>query len=175
VLEESVMLVRQPDARDGFAVHRLISRCEPLDPNSLYCNLLQCSHFTDTCAIAFGDAEAPVGFVSAYIPPGRGDTLFVWQVAVAPEARRQGLARRMIREILFRPICRQVAFLEASITKSNRSSWRLFLSLAEEFGSSHRTEPLFEANRHFENTHETETLLRIGPLDKTVPSSKSAE
>lgn len=144
-------------------MNRLIAQCKPLDPNSLYCNLLQCTHFADTCAIAHQDNET-LGFLSAYIPPGQPNTIFVWQVAVSEKARGQGLGKRLIREVLMRPACREVAFLEASITESNRASWNLFLSIAADYGCGHEKKTLFERNQHFGGMHETETLLRIGPF-----------
>jgi len=67
-------------------VHDLIARCPPLDRNSLYCNLLQCSHFAATCALARHD-DTTVGFVSGYRPPSDPGVLFIWQVAVDSTAR----------------------------------------------------------------------------------------
>ncbi|MDA3870409.1 MAG: diaminobutyrate acetyltransferase, partial [Gammaproteobacteria bacterium] len=87
--------LRKPISTDGAAVHRLISQCPPLDTNSMYCNLLQCTHFADTSVAAVQENEL-VGFVSGYIVPQRADTLFVWQVAVGDKARGQGLAGRML-------------------------------------------------------------------------------
>src|SRR3546814_16914023 len=39
---------RNPVAEDAQAIHDLIAACPPLDTNSLYCNLLQCTHFAET-------------------------------------------------------------------------------------------------------------------------------
>src|SRR5215831_20895561 len=104
-------IFRTPHATDGPAVHRLLSRCPPLDANSRYCNLLQCTHFADTSVVVEQDGEV-VGFVAAYLKPRRATTLFVWQVAVAPEYRRQRLATRMLTWILMRNACRAVTHLE---------------------------------------------------------------
>src|SRR3546814_6183592 len=43
---------RRPQKADGPAIWALIRSIQALDDNSLYCNLLQCSHFADTCALA---------------------------------------------------------------------------------------------------------------------------
>ena len=40
--------LRTPVKDDGFRLHQLVAECPPLDPNSIYCNLLQCSHFAET-------------------------------------------------------------------------------------------------------------------------------
>lgn len=158
--------LRLPNAEDGAPLHQLVSQCPPLDQNSVYCNLLQCSHFRDTSVAAELD-NALAGFISGYLVPARPDTLFIWQVAVHERARGQGLASRMLLEILKRPQCESVTHLETSITGSNDASWALFRRLAEKLGTATQTSPLFERDRHFLGQHDTETLVRIGPFTST--------
>src|SRR5690606_17223851 len=78
------IVLRAPVAEDAADLHQLVADCPPLDPNSLYCNLLHCSHFSGTSVAAVRrdeqGKERLVGFISGYIPPGQPDTLFVWQV-----------------------------------------------------------------------------------------------
>lgn len=161
---------RQPEAADGAAVHDLIARCPPLDGNSLYCNLLQCSHFADTCVIAEIDGRI-VGWVSGYIRPDAPSCLFVWQVAVAPEARGHGLAQRMIRDILQRETCRCVTRIETTITETNRASWSLFQRLADDLGAPLARRAGFDAQAHFAGRNPTEFLVDIGPLRSSPPGS----
>ncbi|MFW9674712.1 hypothetical protein V3H45_25585, partial [Vibrio parahaemolyticus] len=79
VLSFPTVMLRRPTDGDGYNLHQLVARCQPLDTNSVYCNLLQCSDFADT-AIAAENAQGElVGFISGYRPPSRPDTLFVWQ------------------------------------------------------------------------------------------------
>ncbi|SDJ94883.1 diaminobutyrate acetyltransferase [Microbulbifer yueqingensis] len=156
-------LLRRPVSEDGADVHRLIKRCPPLDENSVYCNLLQASHFADTSVAAEVDGEL-AGFVSGYLIPSRPDTLFIWQVAVAEEGRGQGLAGRMIREILARPACAEVRYLETTITPDNEASWALFRGLARKLGTECNESIMFDRERHFKGQHDSEMLLRIGPF-----------
>ncbi len=156
-------LYRKPRDRDGAAVHRLIARCRPLDENSRYCNLLQCTHFADTSAAAELDGEL-MGFVSGYRVPERPDTLFIWQVAVDDRARGKGLARGLLRDILSRPGARDLGHLETTITRDNEASWALFRSLARSLGAPLQTRTLFERDAHFAGQHEDEVLVRIGPF-----------
>ena len=53
--------LRKPNSTDGFALNNLVERCKPLDTNSVYCNLLQCSHFRNTSVLAEekGNLEVP--------------------------------------------------------------------------------------------------------------------
>lgn len=81
--------LRRPRAEDGSAIWRLIASCAPLDENSMYCNLLQCDHFADTCVVAERAGEI-VGWVSGYVLPDDSETLFIWQVAVSDAAKGQG-------------------------------------------------------------------------------------
>lgn len=162
--ETSAARLRLPGATDGAAVHALVAGCPPLDPNSLYCNLLQCTHFAATSALAETDGGV-VGFVSGYRPPTHPDSLFVWQVAVAASARGQGLGKRLVLDILGRPENRDIRFLRTTITPGNRASWHLFESLARSLGASGERRTLFDAKRHFAGRHETEIEFVVGPFD----------
>ena len=161
-------MIRQPQATDGRAVKALIDSCPPLDSNSLYCNLLQCTHFAATCALAEVDGR-PVGFASGYLVPDETPhTLFIWQVAIAGEARGQGLGRRLILDILGRPGCAQVSRIETTIGPDNMASWGLFESLARRLGAKSEREVMFDRHKHFAGEHDSEIVLRIAPIVRNV-------
>lgn len=152
-----------PQPRDGKAIHALVAGCKPLDLNSTYAYLLLCEHFADTCVIATRDGET-VGFVSAYVPPRRSDVIFVWQVAVAAAARGEGLALRMLRELLERPAVRRCRWLETTVTPTNVPSTRLFYRLARDLRAVLEEKPMFHEEDFGTERHEAETLFRIGPI-----------
>jgi len=141
----------------------LIAACPPLDPNSAYCNLLQCTDFADSC-IVVERGGAVVGWVSGYRPPAAPDTFFVWQVAVSSAARGQRLAGRMIEALLSRPAQAGVTHLTTTITDDNRASWALFQGLARRWGVRIEKTARFEEQAHFAGAHATEWQARIGPL-----------
>ncbi|WEX08736.1 diaminobutyrate acetyltransferase [Chelativorans sp. AA-79] len=151
---------RTPRTEDGADVWRLIKSCEPLDENSLYCNLLQCDHFGDTCVAAERDG-AIVGWISAYLMPDDPQTLFVWQVAVDESAQGQGVAKKMLRELMKRDACAQVRRLKTTITSDNAASWALFRSFARGQGAELASEPYFRKNEHFDGEHATEHMVTI--------------
>ncbi|MDI1291603.1 MAG: diaminobutyrate acetyltransferase [Methylobacter sp.] len=155
--------LRPPLPEDAASVFKLVNQCPPLDPNSMYCNLLQCSHFAGTSIAAVCQGEL-VGFISGYLIPGRPDTLFIWQVAVGEKARGQGLATRMLQNIWLQPQCSNVSYLETTITESNQASWALFQGLANKLKTELNTSVMFDRERHFDNEHDTEMLVRIGPI-----------
>lgn len=154
-----------PESTDGDELNLLVESCPPLDTNSVYCNLLQCTHFNATSICAKRDGEM-VGFISGYLIPERPDTLFVWQVAVAESARGQGLALRMLQELTTCTACRDISFVETTITPSNKPSQNLFLKFAAQSGAKVSNLPGFDHEAHFNGKHESEELWRIGPLNK---------
>lgn len=154
---------RQPSAKDGAAVFRLIEQCPPLDNNSMYCNLLQCSHFASTSVAAEFQAEL-VGFISGYLVPDRPDSLFVWQVAVSKSVRGKGVATGMLKHILSRPQCLSVTHLETTVTATNHASWALFEGLAVKCQTTLEKSVMFDHDEHFESEHDSEILVRIGPI-----------
>lgn len=161
---------RKPGGLDGHALHQLISRCAPLDTNSVYCNLLQCTDFADT-AIA---AEAPdgrlLGFISGYRPPGREDTLFVWQVAVDKAARGLGLGSRMLLALIRRLAPQGVRHIETTISPGNDASEALFRKVFGVLDAPWETQLLFSREAHFAGQHDDEMLYRAGPFALPIPS-----
>jgi L-2,4-diaminobutyric acid acetyltransferase len=157
------LTIRQPLDTDGAGVNRLISRCSSLDDNSLYCNLLQCTHFGATSAVAEMDGEV-VGVLAAYFLPGRQNTLFVWQVGVDERMRGNRVATRLLLDVLGRIDCHKVRYVQATATESNTASWALFESLAKSLKSRMRHKPLFDRYRHLDGQHDSEIMLTVGPL-----------
>ncbi|WP_028469105.1 diaminobutyrate acetyltransferase [Neptunomonas japonica] len=164
-MDFSSVILRQPTAEDGASVHQLITRTPELDSNSCYCNLLQCSHFSETSIIAKRDEET-LGFISGYIKPQSPETLFVWQVAVSAKARGNGLGVKMLQNLLEREENVSVTHIETTITESNDASWALFNSLAGRFGAPIKHSIMFDRATHFHGEHDSELLARIGPLSR---------
>lgn len=155
--------LRRPMSEDGAALHALIAQCPPLDENSMYCNLLQCTHFASTSVVADRDGKL-LASVSGYLIPERQNTLFVWQVAVSEAARGQGLGARMLGEILARPECAAVTHVETTVTAANAASWAMFEGFARREGIALERSEMFVSSVHFNNEHASELLIRMGPL-----------
>lgn len=165
--------LRKPTVEDGSDVWELISACKPLDENSMYFNLIQCDHFADTCILAEREGEV-VGWISGHIPPEKPDALFVWQVAVSPEARGLGLAGRMLRALFDRDALADVTRIETTITRDNKPSWGLFRAFAKKRGGSLTFAPHFERGAHFDGAHATEYLVNIDFSEATQQAVQAA-
>ena len=158
--------LRKPNSEDGAAIWSLVKDCAPLDENSMYCNLIQCDHFRDTCVLVEMNGDV-VGWVSAYVLPDDTETLFVWQVAVSEKARGQGLGGRMLNALLDREMCADVTKVQTTITKDNEASWALFTRFADREGASIESEPHFRRDDHFNGEHATEHMVTIRLSEQT--------
>lgn len=159
----SGILFRKPRLTDGLGIFSLVRNSKPLDANSLYSYLLLTAHFADTCIVAEHQDEI-VGYISAYIHPGKSDTLFVWQVAVSDGVRKRGVGISMLTQLLSRAGLASVRWLETTVTPSNSGSARLFLSLARRLSTSCHTSAFFPRDLFEGQSHEEEVLFRIGPF-----------
>lgn len=138
-----------------------------LDPNSAYAYMLIGEHHSDTSVVAEIDGRL-AGFITAYILPRYPDIVFVWQVGVAEAGRGHGLATRMLFEILKRPACFDVHYLDTTVGPSNEPSQALFRGLARRLDTYVEERELFASDLFGDfddEEHEPEILFRIGPFD----------
>lgn len=105
-----------------------------------------------------------MGWISGYRIPTEPQTLFVWQVAVAREARGHKLGKRMIKKLVSRKTLNDVTHIKTTITRDNAASWGLFNSVASELGAELSSAPHFNREEHFGGAHETEHMVTIGPF-----------
>lgn len=159
--------VRNVRVEDAAPIHALVSAAGELDVNSCYCYLLICRDFCDTCLVAHRKDDL-LGVITAYRPPRDPETLFVWQVGVARHARRQGIGRRLLRELVTRPACRDVKRLEATVTRSNVASRQMFQAFAAEWPATCQWRSGFPAGLFGpqDPKHEAEQRLCIEPLQR---------
>ena len=157
------MQLQEPSLADGPALWRLARDSRVLDVNSPYSYTLWCRDFADTSVVARHD-DVACGFITGYVRPSRPDTFFVWQVAVDPDQRGQGLGRRMLDRLADRLAPRGHRFMEATVTPDNSASTAMFESFARARGCEVARSPLFGAEHFPEEVHEPEVLFRIGPI-----------
>lgn len=167
-LRPRTLTLRKPTSEDGSAIWDLVRSCKPLDENSMYCNIVQAEHFSDTCVVAELEGDI-VGWISGHMIPNE-DALFVWQVAVSPKARGLGLGRRMLEHLIGREACAEANQLNTTITKDNEASWALFRSFAKHVGGDLSDEAHYKREEHFDGKHATEHMVTI-----TLPEEDEAD
>jgi L-2,4-diaminobutyric acid acetyltransferase len=167
--------IRMPRVEDGAAMYRLIMACPPLDLNSAYAYLLVCDHFRETTLVAEAEDGRLLGCLTGYRRPDAREVLFIWQVAVHPNARGGGLGRRMLDAAIALPAAAGARRIETTISPSNTASRRLFSGWARSRGMQVDSSPYLEP-RHFpdpvdtDSAHDAEHLYRIGPLPGSARS-----
>ncbi|MEV9641144.1 diaminobutyrate acetyltransferase [Mammaliicoccus sciuri] len=156
-------IFRTPTLDDGKSIWKLVKDTQVLDLNSSYSYLLWADQFSDT-SILVEDHGKIVGFISGFIQPKAQDTLFIWQVAVDESARGQRLASRMLQAILQSQSCRNIRYLEATVTPSNIPSTKLFKGLARDLQTECTITDGYPEDQFPREGHEAEELFRIGPF-----------
>jgi L-2,4-diaminobutyric acid acetyltransferase len=126
--------------------------------------MLVCTHFRNTSIVVEADGRIK-GLVSGYLDPDAPETLFVWQVAVDASLRGQGVAARMLKELLQRENLRHIRYIETTISPSNTASQNLFRHLARELQTEIADRPCFDRALFGGEAHEDEYLFRVGPFD----------
>ncbi|SFP57169.1 diaminobutyrate acetyltransferase [Salibacterium halotolerans] len=152
----------KPRVEDGADMWELVKN-STLDLNSSYKYIMMCEFFAETCVVAKEKGEL-AGFVTAFIPPEKQDTVFVWQVGVDPSQRGKGLATRLINELVNRVADKNVKYLEATVTPSNEASQALFHKTARTFNTSCEVSECFAEELFPGDEHEAELTFCIGPI-----------
>lgn len=166
-------VLRKPGTEDGPAVWRMV-RESSLDLNSPYAYLMWFRYYRETSLVADRAGE-PAGFVTGFMPPEDPQAYFVWQVGVSEAARGNGLATDMILTALQREACRDVRYIEATVTPSNDASLALFRGLAKKLDSGCEESVCFPDRLFPVEGHESEWLLRIGPFEPGAVARAQAE
>ena len=152
-----------PEETDGGEMWNIAKSSNVLDLNSTYSYLMMTKYFKETCIIAKED-ETMAGFVTAFIPPTKQDTIFVWQIAVSADYQGLGIGTKLLHAVIESEACKDVSYLEATISPSNKASQRLFTSFSRKKGTKYKILPCFSKNHFPDGDHEEELCYRIGPL-----------
>lgn len=172
LLLPNTIKLRQAAVSDGAAMWTLVRESGTLDLNSAYAYLMACQNFADTCLVAEDEGGVLAGMVLAYRLPMAPEALFVWQIGVSHSRRGQGLGVSMLTDLVERS-SPPIAFVETTITPSNRPSQALFRAFAR-----HMDAPVTEGawlprnvfpDAHQPGAHEAEDLFRIGPFRRNRP------
>ncbi len=154
----------KPEVEDGADMWNM-AKDSTLDLNSSYKYVMMCEYFSETCVVAKEDNNL-VGFVTAFIPPEHEDVVFVWQVCVDPAKRGEKIASKMLDALLAREGCKQIRYLEATVTPSNNASQSLFHRLAHDHNTECEVTECFSEELFPGDEHEAELTFRVGPLSR---------
>lgn len=169
----SPILFRTALRGDGSSLWGLVQSTGSLELNSSYFYLTFAEFFGETCLVAERGSEI-IGAVIAFRPPRRREAIFVWQIGVMPDARGQGLGKKMLQELLMQPTCRDVRYLLATVTPGNEASQRMFKGFANLFDLPLQKTVFFTSDL-FPELHESEEMISIGPLPANLQDLQGAK
>jgi diaminobutyrate acetyltransferase len=157
----SSLTIRKVAFKDIAEVYKLLTANRPyVGLNSRYTYLLLARDFSDTCLVAL-NGERIIAFSSGYVPPGRPDTFFSWEVVVDKDYRGNGLQTMLLLHQL-RLI--DAKYFEGTINPSNGASEKNFLEIARILNADASKSVLFGEEDFEYDGHEAEILYRIGPI-----------
>jgi L-2,4-diaminobutyric acid acetyltransferase len=162
--DSTSITMRAPSPADGHQMWQLAKDSGGLDLNSPYAYLLAGHHFASTSVVAEASDGRLAGFVFAYSPQDRPDTVFVWQVATHPDFRGLGIGKRMLHQVIDQALPRGVTSMTATVTPSNDASRSLFNAVARDRGTGCDEYPCFGAELFPTDEHEPEHEIYVGPF-----------
>ena len=113
-----------------------------------------------------------VGFISGFIKPDDVHRLFIWQVAVDATKRGQGIASKMLHNLLARNVCKDVQYIETTVSPSNIPSQKLFQKLARSLNTTIQTTSFLTKEDFPDGEHEEEVWHVIGPFSNDKKGKK---
>lgn len=162
-MKEEQLAFRIPTENDGKEMFRIVKESKVLDVNSSYSYLMWSKYFNKTSIIAQYEDEV-IGFVTGFLKPESPNTLFVWQVAVDEKFRGNGLATKLIMQLVSKIKKQNIQFIEATVTPSNKPSSNLFKGLAKRYETECDIFECFSEDQFPDSSHEAEYAYKIGPL-----------
>lgn len=123
--------LRECTPADIDYVIRFVESCAPLEVHTSFTYWVTFEYWGHLCRVALVGNRV-VGYVSA-IGSGRvRDVLYVWQVGVAQEFRGQGLAQRLLSEVVTAGRANGFRKAQVSIAGDNEASLKAFERFARE-------------------------------------------
>ncbi len=158
-------VIRNITVEDIGEVYKLLVANRPyVGLNSRYTYLLLARDFSDSCMVAEFDKKI-VAFSSGYVPPGRPDTFFSWEVVVEEKYRGNGLQKKLLLKQISQ---KAVKFLEATVNPSNEASKRNYEEIAKMLQTTCKEALLFGEADFEHDGQEAEFLLTIGPFTQSA-------
>lgn len=157
--------VRSTEARDAATIWAAAGADPALDGNSWYAYWLLCTRHFSTCAVAYDEGRM-VGFVTGLLDDARPGTLFVWQLWVSPQDRRQRVAHALLAHVRATTGV-NVTAVEATIDPANTASLRTFASWAKDTsGTFNQRREL--ASTDFPPGHGAEDLIQVRWIESST-------
>ena len=142
---------------------RLLSQaCPPLGLHTAFTYWVVAHFYCDYSFIAFDKNNEPAGYVICITKRDEPDLVYLWQIGVLPEHRRDKLAQELLETLYEKRIkASGITRLQVTITEENKPSNQLFRSFAERHGFKYRIVGEASVTDPIDGVAETEKLIEI--------------
>ena len=155
--------IREPRLSEGEDIWEMVREAEdlPRRGHRLLPALVQ--SFASHSLVATHEGRV-LGFVGGYRPRPNASSVVIWQISVAPMARRQGLATALLQALVRRQACAGVEYVEAAIPASSIAGRRLFERFARDVDAAVEVVPSGVLPRLSSEPPEPDEIVRVGPI-----------
>lgn len=122
--------------RDAPLVQELVRICPPLEVHTAFTYWVLCRYQIGYGVVAEDASGSIVGVVTGIASASDPEVVYLWQIGVAPDRRRNGLGRKLLTRWCLQLQDAGRSRLEVSIAPGNGPSRRLFGWLAREQDSA---------------------------------------
>ncbi len=87
-----MITIKPVNQNDAPLLRHLATLCPPLDVHTPYTYWVMATYFGEYSFIAYDDGK-PIGYIMNL---KKDNTLFIWQIGIIPDYRKQGISQRLI-------------------------------------------------------------------------------
>ncbi len=125
------MNFRQAEEKDTQLIVNLLNDCRPyVLPHHDYLYWILSNYYQSSCFVC-EKSDRLIGFVSG-LPSVDQSSVFIWQICVHPDYRRQDVANTLLRMLHEASEKNGFHHLQLSITRENSTSLRMFKKFSAE-------------------------------------------
>jgi L-2,4-diaminobutyric acid acetyltransferase len=154
-------VIRNIEPSDADILQTFVSKCPPLDPHTLFTYWVL-ARYQPTYGFAAQDLNGEViGLLTAIASSNNDETVYVWQIGVAPAVRGNGLAQDLLHELNMAALQNRRRLLEVSIDSHNQESYRLFHAFARAQSAALEVVDVLELHDEHYSLTDSEFLYQI--------------
>jgi L-2,4-diaminobutyric acid acetyltransferase len=171
-MDDRPWVIRNIEPRDAEILQAFVSKCPPLDPHTLFTYWVL-ARYQPTYGFVAQDFNGEViGLLTAIASSNDHETVYVWQIGVAPAVRGNGLAQDLLHELNMAALQNRRRLLEVSIDSHNQESHCLFHAFARAQSATLEVVDVLELHDEHYALTDSEVLYQIRLSGTAAPRQR---